>query len=438
VGVFFLENLGFSHHWIELAKLLPEMLFKRFNSAYVKETYRRDVYALTGQDAFDILVKTLKYCLYELEQAEEVLHRSDDEVTVVDMSTKSGEMNEDVFSDDSYEMESRKPSVNLVLPSFYYDCQQRSANLFRDDNGENPIQGAVIRCENNDTLETVDDDVLTDRSYHVYVEYDDHEEQEECSSVEVNTYILEKDPTTGELGQSNRDFVAEPASVNLIEKDVKSYSVGKDFPDLGTVCNLPEVVYVDRVYAADSENSSSETVTADVNANDTSGAIVMNADDAADEHIDVTSDVKAVYEKEFDIANSSMEFLALDVLEEEQDFDNFIDMIDVAAAKCSKVANLKGIAGQFWKKKRILLDFTTVIGRVGIKNCSCFFLLVGISNLLTILVGLMLSCKHMHDQAESDQVRKKSCEYSKFEVNELVVYLNQDDAYPRKRKQKRV
>ena len=420
---------------MELAKLLPEMLFKRFNSAYVKETHRRDLYALTGEDAFDILVKTLKYCLSELEHGEEVFHENDDKVTEVNMFTKPGEMMRvDVSSDDSHEIESRKCMVNLInfLPPVHHNCQQIPFDVFKDDNYENPIQSAV-KCENDDTLETFDDDYLTDSSYHVHVEHTIYEEQGECSSDKVITSILEKEPITKELEQSSIDFDADPAGVDItFEIDVKGYSIEEDIQDQENVCKLPEVIYVDRVIAADSENSEAETDTADVNAKDTSDAIDVIADDAADEHIDVTSDVKAV--DEFDIANYSMEYLALDVFEKEPDFDYDIDMIDVTAAEFSRVANVKGIAGQIWKKKRMILDFTTILGKVGMKNCCYFFLLVGISNLVIVLISVVLSFKHRPDRTESGQVLKRSCEYSKFEVNELVVYLNQDDAYPRKRR----
>ena len=143
--------------------------------------------------------------------------------------------------------------------------------------------------------------------------------------------------------------------------------------------------------------------------------------------------MKAVHEKEFDIANNSMEFLSLDVLE--PDFDGFIDMINVAAAaEFCKVADLKGIAGRLWRKTKMLLDFTTMLGSVGMKNCSYLFLLVRISSLLVILFGLVLSFKRMPDRTESGQVCKKSCGYSKIDVNKLVVYLNQDDVSPRKQR----
>ena len=131
--------------------------------------------------------------------------------------------------------------------------------------------------------------------------------------------------------------------------------------------------------------------------------------------------------------NKILRAIDLDVFKKEPDFDYDIDMIDAATEFC-RVANVKGIAGQIWKKKRMILDFTTILGRVGMKNCCCFFLLVGISNLVLVLISVVLSFKHRPDRTESGQVLKRSCEYSKFEVNELVVYLNQDDAYPRKRR----
>lgn len=85
------------HSVMELARLLPEMFFKRFNSAYVKETIRKDVYALPGDEAFEILVRTLKYCLSELEHEEEVFYESVDKVTkdskVSKFGKKGGVMN---------------------------------------------------------------------------------------------------------------------------------------------------------------------------------------------------------------------------------------------------------------------------------------------------------------------------------------------------------
>ena len=134
---------------MELARLLPDMLFRRWNSAYVKETIRRDVYALPGDEAFEILVKTLKYCLSEVEHEEEVFYESVEKVAkdskAIKPTKKGGVMNVGFAGSHALKVESYNGAPCLAHSKFKVkvrDCLSGQCDDFLSMKPEDRMKSA--------------------------------------------------------------------------------------------------------------------------------------------------------------------------------------------------------------------------------------------------------------------------------------------------------
>ena len=72
------------------------------------------------------------------------------------------------------------------------------------------------------------------------------------------------------------------------------------------------------------------------------------------------------------------------------------------ASNIGAVVKLNNIASTFWRRRKLLLDFTTPLGEIGVKNC-CYSLLEFGASFLTTIVSLI-----KHKEIKKDVVLRSS------------------------------
>ena len=91
----------------DLAKLLPDFMFRSFSQKYVKEAARRNQEALSGQNTFEILMDMMKTTLKDLEFTNELYLEEDTEKEIKQPLVKTKVMNVDATINESNREKSR-------------------------------------------------------------------------------------------------------------------------------------------------------------------------------------------------------------------------------------------------------------------------------------------------------------------------------------------
>lgn len=243
----------------------------------------------------------------------------------------------------------------------------------------------------------------------------------------TNTLVENHDNKAGQSIQNGKD-----TEIDLIsfEEDadigLNCSILDQDIPNQEYECLLPEVI------------SSTEMVES------------VPATDTVDVNKENTVDVKAVNTVEFDIEFISIDSFGVGVFAEEHAFAcdktilicqnnndsaaGYADSISDYTVDINTYVNFNGIAGKFWKRRQLILDYTTPLGRMGLKNYCFFLLMIGYSKLMIIVNGSELLFKHHCKpyKIDNDLSGMRTIEYNKTGVHELVSYLSQDNVASRK------
>ena len=103
--------------------------------------------------------------------------------------------------------------------------------------------------------------------------------------------------------------------------------------------------------------------------------------------------------------------------------DHLKSVVHAEVSYARSAINFKGLIGQVWKRKRLILDYTTLLGKVGIKNCNCFLILIDITD--HFIINFILNhCKL--EKSKINDYRINNFEYIKVRENILDIYLIQD------------
>ena len=125
---------------------------------------------------------------------------------------------------------------------------------------------------------------------------------------------------------------------------------------------------------------------------------------------DTTVDVVAVSDATVEVNNGDVTMV-----------DNIAESViaqylrEFADAGFNAVVTLNNIASKYWSRKKLLLDFTTPLGKVGLRNSCCPLLMIGnlmIGNLNLMILVLSTKGKLKPDKIDEGQVYLRGFEFS--------------------------